>query len=186
MIYTIWFTGLSGSGKTTIATSLQKALKGRNENTVLLDGDAVRQMMSFDLSVNKHGGETHTIRIANMCYLVNANGISSIACSISPTRSLRKYARYLTKNFIEVYMKCPIEICNQREVKGYIKEELTDDKKEFMGINQSFEEPDKPELVLETDRLPVKECVDAIISYLEKNNIIGGKNDLQESEIQTS
>jgi len=181
MTFTIWLTGLSGSGKTTIATSLQKILSSRKEKIVLLDGDIIRQMISFDLNKNRYGGQVHTIRIANMCYIINSNDISCVVCSVSPDKNIRKYARVLNKSFVEVYLKCPNEICNQREIKGYKKDEITEESKGFIGINVPYEEPDKPELIIETDKLTIKESVTTIINYLEKQNIVKVDYDIQKS-----
>lgn len=170
--YAIWFTGISGSGKTTIADDLVKIFHKRNIPVVLLDGDIVRKTLSHDLGYSKEERDKHITRVADVCHLINLNGILTIACVLSPTRKIRRYARKLINNFIEVYIKCPYDVCEQRDVRGYYKQVRDGEIKDFVGYNIPYEEPEKPEIILETDKETVKESVNKIISYLEENKII--------------
>ena len=170
--YTIWFTGISGSGKTTIADKLVSVLHERNIPVVLLDGDIVRKTLSHDLGYSKEDRDKHITRVADVCHLITINGIIAIACVLSPTRKIRRYARKLIKNFIEIYIKCPFEICEKRDVKGYYKQVRDGKIKDFVGYNIPYEEPEHPEIIVETDTLSVEESVGTIISYLEEHNII--------------
>ena len=170
--HTIWFTGISGSGKTTIANELVKIFRERDIPVVLLDGDIVRKTLSHDLGYSKQDRDKHITRVADVCHLINQNEILTIACVLSPTREIRRYARNLIKNFVEVYIKCPYSVCEQRDVKGYYTQAKLGKIKNFVGLDISYEEPEKPEIILETDKETIKECVNKLITYLEENQII--------------
>jgi len=170
--YTIWFTGISGSGKTTIANELVQIFRERKIPVVLLDGDIVRKTLSHDLGYSKEDRDRHITRVADVSHLININDILVIACVLSPTRKIRRYARKLIENFIEVYIKCPYEVCEKRDVKGFYKQVREGKIKHFVGYNISYEEPENPEIILNTDKETLAESVQKLISYLEKNNII--------------
>jgi len=171
--YVVWFTGLSGSGKTTIAKGLALELKKRKKPFVMLDDDKVRKTLSSDLGYTKYDRNKHIVRVANMCYIISANNIMSIACVLSPIRRIRKYARDLVgrKYFVEVYVKCPIEVCEERDVKGYWTKARKGFMKNFVGIDVPYEEPlfpTFPEVILNTDKEKVSESINKIVKYLEK------------------
>lgn len=170
--YTIWFTGLSGSGKTTIANKLSDALRKRGISLVVLDGDAVRKTLSNDLGYTKEERDKHIMRVAHVCELITKNGVLNIACVISPTKKIRDYARSLIGNFIEVYTQCPIKVCEERDVKGHYAKARSGEIKHFVGINVPYEEPINPEIVLETDKKNVDECVRELINEMENRKII--------------
>ena len=170
--YTIWFTGISGSGKTTIANELVSILRGRNIPVVLLDGDIVRKSLSHDLGYSKEDRDKHITRVADVSHLINMNGILVIACVLSPTRKIRRYARKLIENFLEVYIKCPYEVCEKRDVKGFYKQVREGKIKHFVGFNIPYEEPEKPEIILNTDKESLSESVQNLLGYLERNNVI--------------
>ena len=163
---TIWFTGLSGSGKTTIADELVERLRNEEKGAVLLDGDIVRKTLSADLGYTKEDRDKHITRIAHVCALITENGIPNIACVISPTKKIRDYARLAITNFIEVYVHCPIEICEQRDVKGHYERVRKGEIKDFVGITIPYEEPSNPEIIVSTDKMAVSECVDKIMNFL--------------------
>ena len=166
--YVIWFTGLSGSGKTTIANQLALELRKRNKSVVLLDGDEVRKTLSGDLGYTKYDRNKHIIRIAQVSYLISSNNVMSIACVLSPVKQIRQYARSLIDKFIEVYVKCPVEICEERDVKGHWEKARKGIIKDFVGISIPYEPPDNPEIILETDKETIDESVNKLIKYLEK------------------
>lgn len=170
--YTIWFTGLSGSGKTTIANGVVKKIRKKNIPIILLDGDVVRKTFSRDLGYTKEERDKHITRVADICHLITTNGVLNIACVLSPTKKIRSYARDLIKNFVEVYIKCPILICEERDVKGYYNLARSGVVKEFVGITIRYEDPVSPEIIVETDKDNVNNCVNKIIKYLEENKII--------------
>jgi len=167
--HTVWLTGLSGSGKTTIANNLVKILRKKNIPVVLLDGDVVRKTLSYDLGYTKEERDKHITRVGDVSHLININGVFTIVSVISPTRNIRRYARYLNQDFVEVYVKCPLSVCEKRDVKGYYKQVRAGKIKEFVGINIIYEKPENPEIILETDTETVEESVDKIVKYLEKN-----------------
>jgi len=165
--YTIWFTGLPSSGKTTIANELVKELKKRNISYVLLDDTKIRKILSPDLRDIKYEYYRHVVRMANVSYLISTNDILSIVCSVSPKRVLRKYARQLIKNFVEVYTKCPKEVCEMRA------------KQNFNGYHGYYENPLRPNVVLDTQKDTITHNVQVVIKYLEKEKILNGGKECQ-------
>lgn len=170
--YTLWFVGLLGSGKTTIANEVVKILRERNISVVLFDGDIVRKTLSPDLKYTKKDRDEQIRRGANVCYLVSKSNVLNISCTNSATKNERRYARNLIKNFVEVYVKCPISVCEKRDVKGYYRLVRDGKLKNFVGIDIKYEEPEFPDIVLETDKETVEESVNKLIEYLEKKQII--------------
>src|SRR5713101_6640291 len=165
---TIWLTGLSGAGKSTIAQLLEKRLKEYGMKVEVLDGDIVRTHLSKGLGFSREDRDTNIKRIAFVCSLLTRNGVISISAAISPYREVREWARREIGNFIEVYVDCPIEVCRQRDVKGLYK--LADEGKikNFTGVDDPYEKPEHAELVVETDRETVEESVARIFARLEE------------------
>lgn len=166
--FTIWFTGLSGSGKSTLSEIIEKRLRERGRNVEVLDGDIVRTNLSKGLGFSREDRDTNIKRIAFVCGLLTRNGVICISAAIAPYREARDWARKEIGNFVEVYVKCPIEICRQRDVKGLYK--LADEGKikEFTGVSDPYEEPEQPELVVETDKETIEESVNRIFARLEE------------------
>ncbi|MGH2496611.1 MAG: adenylyl-sulfate kinase [Ktedonobacteraceae bacterium] len=166
--FTIWFTGLSGSGKSTLSEVIEQRLKTRGRNVEILDGDIVRTHLSKGLGFSKEDRDTNIKRIAFVCGLLTRNDVACISAAISPYRETRAWARNHIGNFVEVYVKCPIDVCRQRDVKGLYK--LADEGKikGFTGVDDPYEEPDHPELVVETDKETVDESVNRIFAKLEE------------------
>src|SRR5216683_7585167 len=160
--FTIWFTGLSGSGKSTLSEVIEQHMKALGRNVEVLDGDVVRTHLSKGLGFSREDRDTNIKRIGFVCNLLTRNGVISISAAIAPYREARDWARKEIGNFVEVYVKCPIEVCRQRDVKGLYK--LVDEGKikNFTGVDDPYEEPDYPELVIETD----KETVEVSISRI--------------------
>src|SRR6266852_4378593 len=165
---TIWLTGLSGAGKSTIAQLLEKRLKEHGMKVEVLDGDVVRTHLSKGLGFSRADRDTNIKRIAFVCALLTRNGVISIAAAISPYRETRAWARQEIGNVVEVYVKCPVEVCRQRDAKGLYK--LADAGKipDLTGVNDPYEEPESPELLLETDKQTIAECTDRILARLEE------------------
>ena len=170
--YTLWFTGLSGSGKTTIAKGLAKRLRKEGHSILVIDGDDARKFISYDLGYSIHERDKHITRIAGVCYLATANNIMSIACVLSPTRRIRGYARRLIGKFIEIHIKCPIEVCAERDVKGFYKKIENGTLTNFVGIDIPYEKPLRPEITVDTDKETVSESIDVIMNYLKERKII--------------
>jgi adenylylsulfate kinase len=164
--FTIWFTGLSGSGKSTLSESIEEHLKARGRNVEILDGDIVRTHLSKGLGFSREDRDTNIKRIAFVCGLLTRNGVICISAAIAPYSEAREWARHEIKNFVEVYVKCPIEVCRQRDVKGLYK--LVDEGKikNFTGVDDPYEEPEHPDLVIETDKESIEESVERIFAKL--------------------
>lgn len=166
--FTIWFTGLSGAGKSTLSEAIQQRLNARGRNVEILDGDIVRTHLSKGLGFSREDRDTNIKRIAFVCGLLTRNGVACISAAISPYRETRAWARNEIGNFVEIYVKCPIEVCRQRDVKGLYK--LVDEGKikNFTGVDDPYEEPEQPELVVETDKESVDVSVQRILTRLEE------------------
>lgn len=164
---TIWFTGLSGSGKSTIAALIKEKLRAQNRNIVIVDGDEVRKTVNKDLDYSAEGRRKNITRIADMCKLLTEQDVLNLACVISPSREIRRYARNNIPNFIEVYIKCPLVTCETRDPKGHYKR-VRATKEDFVGITIPYEEPINPEIVIETDTMSPEQSAATIIQYLKK------------------
>ncbi|MGH2694108.1 MAG: adenylyl-sulfate kinase, partial [Actinomycetota bacterium] len=148
----IWFTGLSGSGKTTIAHGVQDKLMESGVPVEILDGDVVRENLSKGLGFSKEDRDTNIRRIAFVAHLLQRNGVFVITAAISPYRSVREEARVMIKDFIEVFADAPLEVCEERDVKGLYQKARAGEIKGFTGIDDPYEPPVGPEVVCSTDR----------------------------------
>jgi adenylylsulfate kinase len=179
--FTIWLTGLSGAGKSTLARAIEQRLKALDRRIEVLDGDIVRTHLSKGLGFSREDRDTNIKRIAFVCNLLTRNGVVCISAAISPYREAREWARQLIGNFVEVYLKCPIDVCRQRDVKGLYK--LVDEGKikGFTGVDDPYEEPRYPELVIETDKETVNESVARIFAKLEELGYLEPEETLEEN-----
>jgi adenylyl-sulfate kinase len=149
--FTVWFTGLSGSGKSTIAELLYHELKARDVNVEILDGDVVRQNLSKGLGFSKEDRDTNVRRIGFVAELLTRNGVATICCPISPYRETRDACREMIGNFVEVYVYATVdEIAEHRDPKGLYKKALAGEIKNFTGVDDPYEPPEHPELVIDT------------------------------------
>src|SRR6266851_4263167 len=164
--FTIWFTGLSGSGKSTLSEVIEQHMKALGRNVEVLDGDIVRTHLSKGLGFSREDRDTNIKRIGFVCNLLTRNGVICISAAIAPYREARDWARKEIGNFVEVYVRCPIEVCRQRDVKGLYK--LVDEGKikNFTGVDDPYEEPENPELIIETDKETLEESVERIFTKL--------------------
>ena len=168
---TIWFTGLSGAGKSTIAELLVEQLRKESIQVALLDGDIVRKTISKDLGYTKEDRDKHITRVADICALLTSDHILSIACVISPTKAIREYARNQIKKFVEVYIKCPIEICEERDVKGHYKKFRSGEIKDFVGLNVPYEAPEQPEITIDTHNTTPQQAAEQLRQALKDKGI---------------
>ena len=170
----LWLTGLSGCGKSTIATELEKKLFDMDANVFILDGDNVRHGLNGDLGFSPEDREENIRRIGEVAHLFAEAGVIAITSFISPYRKDRDRARNLNEKggFIEVHVTAPLSICEERDPKGLYKKARNGTIPEFTGISAPYEEPEDPEITLETDKLNVQESVDKIIGYFKKNGIM--------------
>ncbi len=170
----LWFTGLSSSGKSTIAHAVEKKLFQINCQTVVLDGDNIRHGLCVDLDFSIPDREENIRRIGETAKLFVDAGIITLTALISPISSDRNKVRHLFTpgDFIEIYCRCTIVTCEQRDTKGLYQRAKTGEIKEFTGISSPYEEPENPELILDTDKISVDQCVQKIILLLQQQNII--------------
>ncbi len=164
--FTIWFTGLSGAGKSTLSEAIAQRLQQHGRNVEILDGDIVRTHLSKGLGFSREDRDTNIKRIAFVCSLLTRNGVIAISAAIAPYREARAWARQEIGNFVEIYVKCSLEVCRQRDVKGLYK--LVDEGKikNFTGVDDPYEEPEQPELVVETDKETLEESLTRIFAKL--------------------
>jgi adenylylsulfate kinase len=169
---TLWFTGLSGAGKTTISQAVVAELQKRNRNVEVLDGDIVRQNLSKGLGFSKEDRDTNVRRIGFVANLLSRNGVVAITAAISPYRVIRDEIRGQADNFLEVYVKAPLEVCEQRDVKGLYAKARAGEIKGFTGIDDPYEAPDNPEVVCETHLETVPESVAKVMGALEAGGYV--------------
>jgi len=163
---TIWFTGLPSSGKSTLAEMLEKRLKGMGYYVEVLDGDVVRTNLSRGLGFSKEDRDINIRRIGFVCHLLTRNGTFAISAAISPYRETREEIREQIGNFVEVFVKCPVEECIRRDVKGLYKKALAGEIKEFTGVSDPYEEPLNPEVIVESDKEEPEESLNKILDKL--------------------
>jgi adenylylsulfate kinase len=162
----IWFTGLSGSGKTTIAHIVEDKLLGSGIPVEILDGDVVRENLSKGLGFSKEDRDTNIRRIAFVAHLLQRNGVFVITAAISPYRSVREEARAMIKDFVEVFADAPLEVCESRDVKGLYAKARAGEIKGFTGIDDPYEPPVGPEVVCATDSETPEESAQKVIDKL--------------------
>lgn len=174
----LWFTGLSGSGKSTIANALDVALHKRGYHTFLLDGDNVRHGLCKDLGFSDDDREENIRRVGEVCKLFADAGLIVMSAFISPFTSDRRLVRKLfpAGEFIEVFMDTPLATCEERDPKGLYQKARAGEIKNFTGIDSPYEVPAHPEIRLDTSRHSVDECVDSLIAYLVERELITRKD----------
>lgn len=169
--FVVWLTGLPGSGKTTIAQQLEPELRKLGWPVEVLDGDDIRQNLSKGLGFSREDRETHLKRVTYVAKLLSRNGVAVIAAFISPYRSIREYARKETTNFVEVYVKCSMQTCAQRDPKGLYRKASSGQINDLTGPQDVYEEPVTADLVVDTEKLAIAESVDAIMTKLKELNL---------------
>lgn len=170
----VWFTGLSGSGKSTLAHAVEEELYRLGCRTFVFDGDNVRHGLCGDLGFSERDREENIRRIGEMAKLFLEAGVIALTAFISPFAKDRRKVRALVGagNFVEVYCRCPIEICEQRDTKGLYRRARKGEIPEFTGVSSPYEVPENPELAVATGETPLAECVDRVVAYLRQRGII--------------
>jgi adenylyl-sulfate kinase len=148
---TVWFTGLSGAGKSTVSEIIEAELKQRALRVEVLDGDVIRTHLSKGLGFSKADRDTNIRRIGWVCEVLSRNGVVAIAAAISPYREIRDEVRGKVGRFVEVYMECPVPVLADRDVKGLYKKALAGEIKNFTGVDDPYEAPLNPEVICHTD-----------------------------------
>jgi adenylyl-sulfate kinase len=172
--FTLWFTGLPCSGKSTLARRVEEILLERGMNVEVLDGDEVREHLSKGLGYSKEDRDTNIRRIGYVAKLLSRNGVVAVGAAISPYRAIRDEVRGWHDRFVEVYVKAPVDVLTERDVKGMYKKALAGQIKHFTGVDDPYEAPENPEVIVETDKESVTESVNKIIHTLEIMNYIPG------------
>lgn len=170
--FTLWFTGLPSSGKSTLARRVEEVLLERGMNVEVLDGDEVRETFSKGLGFSKADRDTNIRRIGFIAKLLSRNGVVAITAAISPYRDVRDEMRGAIGRFVEVYVECPIDVLKERDVKGLYKKALAGEIKHFTGVDDPYEAPLKPEVLVPSDKETVDESVARIITTLETLGLI--------------
>lgn len=163
---TLWFTGLPSSGKSTVARLLERKFRQWGVKCELLDGDVVRTNLSKGLGFSREDRDANIKRIGFVAHLLTRNDVIAIAAAISPYREVRDYNRRLIGNFVEIFVKCPVEECEKRDVKGLFKKARAGEIKGFTGVDDPYEEPFHPEVTCETDKESAEESADKVIRVL--------------------
>jgi adenylylsulfate kinase len=170
----VWLTGLSGSGKSTLASQLEERLFKKGVRTYVLDGDNVRMGLNRDLGFSAEDREENIRRIGEVAKLFVDAGLVVITAFISPYKKDRAIARSLVgmDEFVEIYVKCSLEVCEDRDTKGFYKKARSGMIKQFTGIDDPYEEPENPEIVIETDKMSIQRSVEEILNFLEAKKLV--------------
>lgn len=169
---TIWLTGLSGSGKSTIANLVAKRLGAAGAKVEVLDGDVVRTNLSKGLGFSKEDRDTNIRRIGFVCSLLSRNGVIAIAAAISPYKQIRDEVRATTTNFVEVFADCPLDTLIERDVKGLYKKALAGEIKNFTGVSDPYEAPENPEVRIDSGKQTPEESTAAVWDHLVARGIL--------------
>ena len=166
--FTLWFTGLSGAGKTTVSKNVAAELRARGLKVEVLDGDVVRENLSKGLGFSKQDRDTNIRRIGWVCEVLTRNGVVAIAAAISPYRAIRDENRDRVGRFVEVYCQAPIDVLAERDVKGLYKKALAGEIKNFTGVDDPYEPPLDPEVTIYSDRETIEESGAKVLRKLEE------------------
>jgi len=166
--FTAWFTGLPCSGKTTVADGVADTLRERGLRVERLDGDIVRKGLTSDLGFSKEDRDENIKRVTFVAKLLTRNGVAVLATFVSPYRERRRKTREEIENFVEIYTRCPVDVCIERDIKGMYKKALAGEITNFTGVDDPYEEPEDPELIVDTDKETIEESVQKVLAKLEE------------------
>jgi len=170
--FTLWFTGLSGAGKSTISGIIEKRLREAGAKVEVLDGDVVRENLSKGLGFSKEDRDENIRRIGFVCELLSRNGVIAMVAAISPYRAVREQIRQRIQNFVEVYVECPLEVVAGRDVKGLYKKAIAGEIPQFTGVSDPYEPPLSPEVVVHSASQSPEESANRVWAKLEELGLI--------------
>jgi len=170
--FTLWFTGLSGAGKSTISRLVEERLRKLGARVEVLDGDVVRTHLSKGLGFSKEDRDENIRRIGFVCELLSRNGVIAIAAAISPYRAVREEVRARIPNFVEVYVECPLEVLASRDVKGLYRKAMAGEIPQFTGVSDPYEPPAAPEVTIHSSAETPEESVERIWATLEHLGLV--------------
>lgn len=173
--FVLWFTGLSGAGKTTLALALEKEFRSRGVRIERLDGDTVRQSLTRDLGFSKEDRDKNIERVTFVAKLLSRNNVVVLASFISPYQATRDYVRSETTNFIEVFVDAPLQVCADRDVKGMYAKAFRGEIPNFTGVSDPYESPENPDIHVETHNETIEESTQKILTWLEERGLIPAK-----------
>src|SRR5690606_9504802 len=182
--FTLWLTGLSGAGKTTIAVALERELRARNVRVERLDGDTVREGLTRDLGFSKEDRDKNIERVTFVAKLLTRNGVVVLTAFISPYKATREASRREIGEFLEVYVEAPMETLLERDVKGLYRKALAGEIKNFTGVDDPYEAPENPDLVCATHRETVEESAAKVIRLLEERGYIPAAGSAAAAEVR--
>jgi len=169
---TVWFTGLPCSGKTTVSQQVAERLRAAGARVEVLDGDVIRTNLSKGLGFSKEDRDTNVRRVGFVCELLSRNGVIAIAALVSPYRAIRQEVRAASDRFVEVFVNCPVEQCQRRDVKGMYGKALRGEITNFTGVDDPYESPERPEIELHTDIESVDESVERVLLELKRLGVL--------------
>ncbi len=170
---TVWLTGLSAAGKSTLAQALEEVIRRDGRRVEVLDGDAIRTNLSKGLTFSREDRETNLRRIGFVCKLLARNGVIVIVAAIAPYESVRAAIRRDIGDYVEVFVDCPLEVCSERDPKGLYTKALKGEIKQFTGVSDPYDAPSRPEVRVRTDRESVEESRDKILAALADRGYLG-------------
>ena len=170
--FTIWFTGMSGAGKSTVSRLLEQRLREQGAKVEVLDGDVVRTHLSKGLGFTKADRDENVRRIGFVCELLSRHGVIAIAAAISPYRAVREELRARIPEFVEVYVECPVEVLAERDVKGLYKKALAGEIPRFTGVSDPYEPPLEPEVTINSSLETPEQSVDRIWATLNRLGLV--------------
>lgn len=172
---TIWLEGLPGSGKTTLSRMLTSVLRGHGYTTEMLDGDEVRKGLSPDLGFTRKDREVHAHRVGYVARLLSRNGVIVVVSLITPYESSRREIRSIIGDrMVEVWLRCPVEVCQERDPKGLYKKAMEGTITGVTGVDDPFEEPAAADLIIDTDKLSIDECIARVLQVLRGRGLMRG------------